>query len=251
MSHDKIKKITKIAAVGDLHIRETDQGKWTDYFRSVSEKADVLLLCGDLTDTGKKKEAKVLAEELSACTIPVVAVLGNHDFENDQQDSIKHVLQSSNFHLLDGESILVGNVGFAGVKGFGGGFDRFMMPMFGEQMNKEYVRAATEESLRLDQALVRLDKEENSGEEIIKIVLMHYAPIKATVKGEPEELFPFLGSSHLVEPLERRQVKAAFHGHAHSGSFMGETNSGVKVFNVAKHILIKEGYTVPFYIYEL
>lgn len=102
--------------------------------------------------------------------------------------------------------IVIGNVGFAGVKGFGGGFDRFMMPMFGEKMNKEYVRAATEESLRLDQALVRLDKQGQDGEEIKKIVLLHYSPIKATVQGEPEELFPFLGSSHLVEPLERRET---------------------------------------------
>lgn len=251
MTHENIKKITRIAAVGDLHIRETDHGKWTECFQEVSEKADVLLLCGDLTDTGKKSEAKVLAEELTACTIPVVAVLGNHDYENNQEDAIRKVLQSSNFHLLDGESILIGNVGFAGVKGFGGGFDRFMLPMFGEQMNKEYVRAATEESLRLDQALVRLDKQGSSGEEIKKIVLLHYSPIKATVMGEPEELFPFLGSSHLVEPLERRQVHAAFHGHAHHGTLRGETNSGVSVFNVAKPILLKEGHILPFFLLEV
>src|SRR5690606_17424479 len=195
MTHDNIKKISKIAAVGDLHIRETDQGKWTECFQQISEQADVLLLCGDLTDTGKKKEAKVLAEELTACTIPVVAVLGNHDFENDQQDAIIQVLQSSNFHVLDGESILIGDVGFAGVKGIGGGFDRFMMPMFGEKMNKDYVRAATKESLRLDQALVRLDSGDLGVGEVKKIVLLHYAPIKATVAGEPEELFPFLASS--------------------------------------------------------
>lgn len=251
MSQENIRKITRIAAVGDIHVKETDQGKWKECFQSVSEKADVLLLCGDLTDTGKKKEAKVLAEELTACSIPVVAVLGNHDYENDQQDEIKQVLQSSNFHLLDGESIVINNIGFAGVKGFGGGFDRFMMPLFGEKMNKEYVLAATDESLRLDQALVRLDKEGREGEEIKKIVLLHYSPIKATVQGEPEELFPFLGSSHLVEPLERRQVLAAFHGHAHSGSLRGKTNSGVEVFNVAKPILLREGYSFPFYIYEV
>ena len=251
MSYDNIKKTKRIAAVGDIHIKESDQGKWKECFHAVSEKADVLLLCGDLTDTGKKKEAKVLAEELTACSIPVVAVLGNHDYENDQQDDIRQVLASSNFHLLDGESIVIGDVGFAGVKGFGGGFDRFMMPMFGEKMNKEYVRAATEESLRLDQALVRLDKQGQDGEEIKKIVLLHYSPIKATVQGEPEELFPFLGSSHLVEPLDRRQVLAAFHGHAHSGSLRGETNGGVKVFNVAKPILVREGYTFPFYLFEV
>lgn len=251
MSYDNIKKIKRIAAIGDIHVKESDQGKWKDCFHAVSEKADVLLLCGDLTDTGKKKEAKVLAEELTACSIPVVAVLGNHDYENDQQDDIRQVLASSNFHLLNGESIVIGDVGFAGVKGFGGGFDRFMMPMFGEKMNKEYVRAATEESLRLDQALVRLDKQGQDGEEIKKIVLLHYSPIKATVQGEPEELFPFLGSSHLVEPLDRRQVLATFHGHAHSGSLRGETNAGVKVFNVAKPILVREGYTFPFYLFEV
>jgi Icc-related predicted phosphoesterase len=192
-----------------------------------------------------------LAEELTACTIPVVAVLGNHDFENDQQQAIRQVLHSPNFHLLDGESVFIGNVGFAGVKGFGGGFDRYMMSMFGEKMNKDYVRAATEESLRLDQALVRLDKEDSGEGEIKKVVLLHYAPIKATVMGEPEELFPFLGSSHLLEPLERRQVLVAFHGHAHSGSLMAETSSGIKIFNVAKPILVKEGHKLPFYIFEL
>jgi Icc-related predicted phosphoesterase len=251
MSYDNIKQIKRIAAVGDIHVRESDQGKWKECFHIISEKADVLLLCGDLTDTGKKKEAKVLAEELTACSIPVVAVLGNHDYENDQQDDIRQVLSSSNFHLLDGESVVIGNVGFAGVKGFGGGFDRFMMPMFGEKMNKDYVRAATEESLRLDQALVRLDKQDQEGEALKKIVLMHYSPIKSTVLGEPEELFPFLGSSHLAEPLERRQVWAAFHGHAHSGSLRGQTRSGVPIFNVAKPILLKEGYTLPFYLFDL
>src|SRR5690349_18116135 len=115
------KKKTRIAAVGDLHVRETDKGKWTDYFGEVSKQADVLVICGDLTDTGDEAEAEVLSGELKACTIPVVGVLGNHDFEKGRQKLIRQTVQQTNIHILDGESVIIGDVGFAGVKGFGGG----------------------------------------------------------------------------------------------------------------------------------
>lgn len=239
---------TKIAAVGDIHVRETDQGKWVEFFRKVSEQADVLLLCGDLTDHGRATEAKVLAGELKACTIPVLAVLGNHDYDKDEQQAIREILVEESVQLLDGDSVVIGNVGFAGVKGFGGGFDNAMLSMFGESMMKAFVQEAVDEALKLDGALARLDGEH---EALKKVVLLHYAPIKATVVGEPEQIFPFLGSSRLAEPLNRRQVIAAFHGHAHIGTLEGETSKGVKVFNVSKPILVKEGYEQPFYIFEV
>jgi Icc-related predicted phosphoesterase len=246
---DEENKKTRIAAVGDIHVRETDKGKWVEYFKEVSRKADVLVICGDLTDTGDESEAQVLAEELRACTIPIVAVLGNHDFEKGRHKLIRQIVQKDNVHILDGEAVVIGDVGFAGVKGFGGGFDNYMLSMFGEGAMKAFVQEAVDEALRLDRALARLDADHNHVAK--KIAVMHYSPIKETVIGEPEPIFPFLGSSRLSEPLNRREVLAAFHGHAHVGSLEGKTSTGVRVFNVAKPILIKAGYTCPFYLFEV
>ncbi len=238
----------RIAATADIHIRETDQGKWTGFFKEVSSKADVLVIAGDLTDTGDEGEAQVLAEELKACTIPVIAVLGNHDHEKGRHKLIRQMLQKAGVNMLDGESIIINNVGFAGVKGFGGGFDNHMLSMFGEGAMKAFVQEAVDEALHLDRALARIDSE---SKQIPKIVVMHYSPISDTVKGEPEVIFPFLGSSRLAEPLVRRKVQATFHGHAHMGQLKGEISSGGKVFNVAKHILLKQGYEQPYHLYEV
>jgi Icc-related predicted phosphoesterase len=241
-------KITRIAAVGDIHVRENDRGKWTEYFKEVSRKADVLLICGDLTDTGDEVEAQVLAEELKACTVPVVGVLGNHDFEKGRHKLIRQIVQSSNVHILDGESVVIGDVGFAGVKGFGGGFDKHMLSMFGEGAMKAFVQEAVDEALHLERALARLDSENES---LKKIAIMHYSPIRDTVVGEPEVIFPFLGSSRLAEPLNRKKVLAAFHGHAHIGTLEGQTSAGVKVFNVSKPILQRSGVEFPFFVFEV
>lgn len=239
---------TRIAAVGDVHIRETDKGKWTDYFKEVSRQADILVICGDLTDTGDEVEAQVLTEELKSCTIPVVAVLGNHDHEKGRHKLIRQILIKEGVHMLDGEAVVINGVGFAGVKGFGGGFDNYMLSMFGEGAMKAFVQEAVEEALHLDRALARLEAEH---EHIKKIAVLHYSPIKETLIGEPEPIFPFLGSSRLAEPLNRRKVVAAFHGHAHVGTLEGATSGGVKIFNVAIPILLKSGYTYPFYLYEV
>lgn len=242
---DKNDKV-RIAAVGDIHVGEADQGKWVEYFKRISEKADVLLICGDLTDHGYAREAEILCNELKSCSIPVVAVLGNHDYEKDEQDEIKKILNKDSVHILDGDSIQIGNLGIAGVKGFGGGFDRHMLPKWGEKMNKTFVQEAVDESLKLDQALARLD-----GDNIKKVAIMHYSPVSETIVGEPEQIFPFLGSSYLAEPLERRDVLAAFHGHAHIGTLSGKTSKGVKVYNVSKPILTRAGYNPPVYFLEL
>jgi Icc-related predicted phosphoesterase len=241
-------KKQRVAAVGDIHVKESDKGKWTDYFKEVSKQADVLLICGDLTDTGDESEAQVLSEELRACSIPVVGVLGNHDFEKGRHKLIRQIVQKENIHILDGESVVINQIGFAGVKGFGGGFDNHMLSMFGEGAMKAFVQESVDEALRLDRALARLDAEYQCDK---KIAIMHYSPVKDTVIGEPEVIYPFLGSSRLAEPLNRRQVLAAFHGHAHVGSLEGKTSSGVSVYNVAKPILLKAGFKCPFYVLEV
>jgi Icc-related predicted phosphoesterase len=238
---------TRIAAVADIHVRENDRGKWADYFKEVSAKADVLVIAGDLTDTGDEMEAEVLADELKHCTVPVVVVLGNHDFEKGRHKLIRQILLKAGVHVLDGEAIVIGNVGFAGVKGFGGGFDKHMLSFFGEGAMKAFVQEAVDEALHLDRALSRLDAEQR---DIQKIAVLHYSPIRETVVGEPEAIFPFLGCSRLAEPLNRHKVVAAFHGHAHIGSMEGKTSDGVPVFNVAKPILHQQG-DLPFYLLEV
>lgn len=238
----------RIAAIADIHVRETDKGKWVDLFREASKQADVLLICGDLTNTGDEAEAAVLKEELKTCAIPVIAVLGNHDHEKGRHKTIRQLIQSDNVHILDGEAIAIGNVGFAGIKGFGGGFDNYMLSMFGEAAMKAFVQEAVNDALSLDRALARLDQQY---ENLKKIALLHYSPIQETVKGEPEPIYPFLGSSRLAEPLIRRQVTAVFHGHAHAGHLEGSLPGGIRVFNVAKPVLMKAAYPSTFYLLEV
>lgn len=232
---------TRIAAVADIHVRTNDKGKWADYFRDISKNADILLIGGDLTDTGDEVEAQVLSEELKNCNIPVVCVLGNHDHEKGRHKLIRQIVHNDHVHVLDGEAVVIGKIGIAGVKGFGGGFDNHMLSMFGEEGMKAFVKEAVNESLNLDRALNRLDQEYD---DIKKIVLMHYAPIKNTIIGEPEQIFPFLGCSRLAEPLARQEIAAVFHGHAHKGVLEGETQNGLKVYNVAKPILQRAGMQV-------
>ena len=238
----------RIAAVADLHTRLTDKGKLGDYFRDISKQADILLIGGDLTDTGDEVEAQVLAEELKNCNIPVVAVLGNHDHEKGRHKLIRNTIENENIHILDGESVVVGKIGIAGIKGFGGGFDNHMLSMFGEDAMKEFVKEAVNEALNLERALNRLDQD---NENIQKLVLMHYAPFTSTVIGEPEQIYPFLGCSRLAEPLSRFNIYAVFHGHAHKGIFTAETSTGLKIYNVSKSVLSKMGYSPPVIFLEV
>ncbi|WP_294186345.1 metallophosphoesterase [uncultured Sphingobacterium sp.] len=225
---------TTIAALGDIHMNVSQQGKWKIAFEEISEKAKVLLLCGDLTDTGDEEEAELLVSELQSVKIPVLAVLGNHDYEKGRNKQIRQILIDNKIIVLDGEATVVENIGFAGVKGFGGGFDRYMLSMFGEDAMKSFVQEAVNESLLLDRALARLEQEHAT---IKKVALLHYAPIAETVSGEPEQIYPFLGSTHLMEPLQRRKVSAAFHGHAHAGKFEALSPTGIPIYNVAVPVL--------------
>jgi Icc-related predicted phosphoesterase len=234
----------RIAALSDIHVHEMDAGSLRSLFTSVSEQADVFVIAGDLTYLGFAKEAEVLANELIACTIPVVAVLGNHDYEQGQQDDIRKILTNAKVKVLDGDFVVHNGIGFAGVKGFGGGFDSLMLSTMGEPVIKQFVHETIEESLKLDKALSLMDTEK-------KIVLLHYSPIKGTVIGEPEEIFPFLGSSHLSEPINRRGVTAVFHGHAHRGTFEGKTSQNIPVYNVSKVIIDQRFPERKFFVYEL
>ena len=235
----------RVAAVGDVHCTTRSAGLLQPIFEQVAEQADILALCGDLADYGLPEEAQILVRELSAARVPIVAVLGNHDFESDQQDTVKKILCDGGIQVLDGDSYEVKGVGFAGVKGFGGGFGARTLGSWGEPAIKAFVQEALHEALKLESALARLRTEH-------KIVLMHYSPIQATCEGEPLEIMPFLGSSRLEEPINRYPVTAVLHGHAHHGSLEGRTQTNIPVYNVSAPLL-RQHYPdrPPFRVFEL
>lgn len=221
----------RIAAIGDLHVSKTAQGTLQTLFTHISASADVLALCGDFTDYGLPEEARVLARELTtAMKIPVIAVLGNHDYEEGKEVEIRQILTDAGVTVLDGEATEIRGVGFAGTKGFAGGFGRGALGPWGEQPIKRFVQEAVEEALKLEAALARLRTAR-------RVALLHYAPIRGTVEGEPPEIFPYLGSSRLEEPINRYRVSAVFHGHAHRGTIEGRTTTGVPVYNVCMPLL--------------
>jgi Icc-related predicted phosphoesterase len=223
--------MVRVATVGDVHCGKTTTGELQPLFAAAAQLADVLVICGDLTDYGLAEEAAVLAGELKAAArLPVIAVLGNHDYHSDQADEIAAILREAGVSILDGDSCEVAGVGFAGVKGFGGGFGRGTLGHWGEPGVKAFVQEAVDESLKLERALARLRTEQ-------RVAVLHYAPIQATVEGEPPEIFPFLGCSRLEEPLGRFTVSAVVHGHAHSGAPEGRTAGGVPVYNVSLPLL--------------
>jgi Icc-related predicted phosphoesterase len=224
----------RIAAISDIHYGKTSAGSMTPIFREISDVADVLLICGDLTDYGLVDEARVLIADLQAVKIPIVAVLGNHDLESGEERQLTEVLSAAGVRMLDGDTVEYHGVGFAGIRGFCGGFGRGALGPWGEKVIKDFVNEAVQEALKLESALQRLQTEH-------RVVLMHYAPIRQTVEGEPAEIFAFLGSSRLEEPLTRLGATVVFHGHAHKGSPEGKSSTGIPVFNVAYPVL-KEAY---------
>lgn len=221
----------RLAALSDIHYSKTSAGTLQSLFAQVTESADVLLLCGDLTDYGLAEEARILAKDLTATVkIPIVSVLGNHDYESGEEQEIVRILTDAGVRVLDGDSYEVHGVGFAGVRGFCGGFGRGALGAWGEKVIKDFVHEAVQEALKLESALARLRTPQ-------RIALLHYAPIRGTVEGESCEIFPFLGSSRLEEPLARYDVTAVFHGHAHKGAPEGATANGIPVYNVALPVL--------------
>jgi Icc-related predicted phosphoesterase len=224
-------QVVRVAAVGDLHCKKDGQGGFQPLFTRMAEAADVVVLCGDLTDYGLAEEARVLAREIgSALRMPVLAVFGNHDYEAGHAEEVASILTDAGVRILDGDGVEIGGVGFAGVKGFAGGFGERALQSWGEPVLKSFVREAVEEALKLEAALARLRAPK-------RIALLHYSPIRSTVENEPAEILPFLGSSRLEEPLNRYSVTAAFHGHAHHGAPEGLTSAGVPVYNVSIPVL--------------
>jgi Icc-related predicted phosphoesterase len=225
--------VMRIAAVGDLHCTKTSTDRLRPYFSAISEQADVLLLCGDLTDWGLPEEAHILVKELApALKMPVLAVLGNHDFESGKQEDVRNILTDAGVRILDGEGVEMDGVGFVGVKGFGGGFGQRALQPWGEQEIKHFVQGAVDESLKLESALAKLRVPH-------RVALLHYSPSASTVEGEPLEIFPFLGSSRLEEPLNRYGIEMIFHGHAHYGRPEGRSQQGAPIYNVALPLLQK------------
>jgi Icc-related predicted phosphoesterase len=221
--------VLKVAAIGDLHVCEGQSSPYRELFAEISREADVLALTGDLTDLGKPEEAQIIAQDLRSCAVPVVAVLGNHDFEFGCAEEVAGIIRDAGVHLLDGQSCEIGGVGFVGVKGFAGGFGNRMLGSFGEPAIKHFVAETVNEALRLENAMRRV----RTGR---VLVVLHYAPIAETVEGEPAEIMPFLGCSRLAETIDRFRVSAVVHGHAHHGRYEGRTPAGQKVYNVAAQI---------------
>ncbi|HEY0413340.1 MAG TPA: metallophosphoesterase [Allosphingosinicella sp.] len=220
-----------LAAIGDLHVREASEGRFRGMFAELSEQADVLALCGDLTNFGKIAEVENLVQDLAACTIPTVAVLGNHDYEDGQADEVARRLREAGVTMLGEQATVIAGVGFAGVKGFVGGFGRGELGSFGEAAIKAFVDEAKEEARMLENALRSLRTER-------VVAVLHYAPIVETVEGEPLEIYPFLGSSRLAHAVDRfDNVKAVVHGHAHRGRYEGRTPRGVPVYNCARYVV--------------
>jgi Icc-related predicted phosphoesterase len=243
---EKADNTFRIAAVADLHYGRTSHADLRELFTEASRCCDVLLLCGDLTDHGTSEEAHLLAEDIQTyARVPVIGVLGNHDYDGEQPDTITDILTHAGVTMLDGTSIEIGGVGFAGISGFAGGFDRRALHPFGEAAIKHFVQATIDEVLKLEAALTRMESEH-------RVVLLHYAPIRETVEGEPLEILPFLGSSRLEDPLNHYQVTVAFHGHAHRGSPQGHTTTNIPVFNVSMPLLLHHyPDQPPFRVFEI
>jgi Icc-related predicted phosphoesterase len=235
----------RLAALADLHCTKTSQGAFQTLFAKITDAADVLLIAGDLTDYGLPEEAKVLARELTALKIPAAAVLGNHDIESGKSEEVCQIVRDAGLVVLDGDACELKGIGVAGVKGFGGGFGKRALGPWGEPIIKQFVREAVDEALKLEAAFARLRTSP-------LVALLHYAPVAATVDGEPPEIFPFLGSSRLEEPIGRYPVSLVLHGHAHRGKLEGMTKNGVPVYNVSMPLLTRTfADRPPFRVFEL
>jgi len=235
----------RIAATADLHFGKSSTGTLQPLLSQITTGADVVVLAGDITDYGTAEEARNFVKELAASArVPIVAVLGNHDFEAGAEREIQQILIDQGVHVLDGDTWELQGVGFAGIKGFAGGFGRRALGPWGEPIIKQFVHEAVNEALKLESALARLRTEK-------KIVVMHYAPVQATVQGEPCEIYPYLGCSRLEEPLSRYQVTAVIHGHAHNGCAEGRTSTDVPVYNVAYPLLRKLTPQQPFRVLDI
>ena len=230
----------RVAAVGDVHMDDDVLGRFRPALEQLPDRADALLLAGDLTRHGTVVEARCVAREFGHLGVPVIAVLGNHDYHCDEVPGVIKVIEEAGITVLEGESVVVdtpgGRLGVAGVKGFGGGFAGRCASEFGEPEMKAFIRTTCTISDRLCKVLQDVDAD-------VRVALMHYAPVPDTLAGEPLEIYPFLGSYLLGQAIDSAPTTLAIHGHAHAGSERGTTPGGVRVRNVA-HPVIKQAYSV-------
>ena len=234
----------KIAAIGDLHVTEDSVAPYRRLFAEMSEEADVIVLAGDLTNFGKISEAEILAEDIGTCSKPVLGVLGNHDYECGQPEKVTEILHDAGMTILDEQAVVVDGVGFAGVKGFIGGFGRGELAPFGEPEIKAFVDIAVNEARKLENGLRSLRTDRS-------VAVLHYSPIQDTLEGEPIEIFQYLGSSRLADAIDRfDNVKAVVHGHAHHGTYEGRTMRGTPVYNCAQFVL-REKFGKPYTLLEI
>ena len=234
----------RIAATADLHFSPQSYDRIRDPLARVRDEADVLVIAGDLTNFGKTEEMHSLLNALVRIRVPIVAVLGNHDYESGQEQELIKMMTTEGIKVLDGSSYERDGIGFAGTKGFLGGFGRGVLTSFGEREVKAFVQASVDETMKLERALSLLRAE--------KIVIVtHYAPIIETVRGEPAEIWPYLGSSRLAEVIDRHGAALALHGHAHHGQLSGKTTGGVPVHNVALSLLMAQQPAVPYRVFEI
>jgi uncharacterized protein len=219
----------RIAAIGDLHCRVNYTDQMDEILDGIASIADVLVMAGDLTDTGLPEEAEALVAALEWLQIPKIGILGNHDHESGMAEEVRQVMEAGGVVILDSNVHEIGDTGFVGTKGFAGGFGSTMVQPFGEEALKAFIRTGIEESIALENAAAKLHCKH-------KMAILHYAPIKETLNGEPLELHSFLGSQRLGNALDRQQVDVIVHGHAHHGSPQGHTQTGIPVYNVSRFV---------------
>lgn len=237
----------RIAACADIHAREKDVDRIHGFFKDVSSEADVLVLAGDLTDHGRPAETEALLRGLHGVGVPVVAVLGNHDHEAGAVKDMLRMLASSGIVCLDRSATnatTIQGVGFAGAKGFGGGFGKRIVRGFGEDSLKAFVSESVVESESLRSALLGLEPRR-------KVAILHYSPVESTLEGEPREIHPFLGTTRLEQALDEGGATLAVHGHAHHGALHGKTSGGVPVHNVSLPVLKAAGHEKPYVVLEI
>lgn len=234
----------RIAATADLHFSGSRHGALHDQLCRVRDEADVLVLAGDLTNYGKPEEMESLLNVVVRSRIPTIAVLGNHDFESGKQGELIRMMEIAGIKVLDGTAYERDGVGFAGTKGFVGGFGRGVLTAFGEPEIKQFVQSSVDEALKLERAMAQLRTQK-------RVVVLHYSPIAATVQGESAEIFPFLGTSRLAEVVDRHGADLVLHGHAHHGQLEGKTTAGHLVYNVAVTLLQSQNPATVYRVFDI